>query len=219
MNRGRRGKIVTNHAANEWLTKATDLDFLRFLRRSKGNADDGLRSMIEHAAWRSSEHGVDNISKIGAKKFPPDHPLHREAFWLGIAKNNCATLVVRTQAHDGKFYNEDPQEFTDFIVYVLEQGREKYKIGTERQVCLLLDRANFVRPAEHAGGIEEKVPYKLDMGVVPRLVELFKKLFATLHGNYPDLLAFAKVVRSQPSSPCATASHPERWTGTLERSL
>ena len=194
LSRGKDGRTEVNPAANKWLRNTKDLDFLRFLRRSKGNAEDGVKSMIEHAAWRSSKHGVDNISKIGPKKFPPDHPLHREVFWLGVSRDNCATLVVRTQAHDGKFYNEDAQEFTDFLVYVLEQGREVYKIGSERQVCLLLDRANFVRPADHAGGVAEKVPYKLDMGVVPRLLELFKKLFSTLHLNYPDLLLIAKVV-------------------------
>lgn len=196
LSRGGRGKTATNPTANAWLSKATDLDFLRFLRRSKGASEDAIKSMIEHAAWRSSKpHGVDNIAKIGPKKFPPDHPLHREVFWLGVSRDNCATLVVRTQAHDGVYYSEDAQEFTDFLVYVLEQGREKYKIGSERQVCLLLDRANFVRPAEHAaGGEAQKVPYKLDMGVVPRLLELFKKLFSTLHLNYPDLLVIAKVV-------------------------
>jgi hypothetical protein len=186
------GRSSGDTGSTAWLGEATELEYLRYLRRSKGKRDDAFKAMVEHSKWRAGKHGIDAIRKNGEKRFPPNHPLHREVFWLGVAKDNTATLVVRTQAHDGRDYNEDPQEFVDFIVHVLEKGREKYKLGSERQVTLLLDRANYVRQQE--GVDEEKVPYKLDMGVVPRLVELMKKLFGSLHANYADLLTAAKVV-------------------------
>lgn len=187
----RLGRASSETGSTAWLGEATELEYLRYLRRSRGKRDEAFKSMVEHSKWRAGKHGIDSIRKSGDKRFPPNHPLHREVFWLGVAKDNTATLVVRTQAHDGKDYGENPQEFVDFIVHVLEKGREKYKLGSERQVTLLLDRANYVRQVE---GKQEKVPYKLDMGVVPRLLELMKKLFGTLHANYADLLVAAKVV-------------------------
>jgi hypothetical protein len=39
-------------------------------------------------------------------------PLHSEAFWLGVSKTGLPTLVIRTQVHDGIYYNEDPKIFT-----------------------------------------------------------------------------------------------------------
>merc|ERR1711871_115032 len=188
---GRKSEIKSD-SDRIWLEEATDVEFLRYLRRSEGRRDVATKAMIEHSKWRTSEHGVNNIIKTGDKRFPPHHPLHREVFWLGIAKDNTATLVVRTQAHDGRDYHEDPNEFVDFIQHVLEKGRVKYKIGSERQVSLLLDRSVYVKQIDD--GTQEKIPYQLDISVVPKLLELMKKLFSTLHANYAELLVTAKVV-------------------------
>jgi hypothetical protein len=185
--------ITSGGGASLWLGDATDLDFLRYLRRAKGKKEEAYNAMMDHSAWRTGKHGIDTIKKTGEKRFPPSHPLHREVFWLGIAKDNTATLVIRTQAHDGVHYNEDAQEFVDFIMHMLEKGQQMYRVGSERQVSLLLDRAPYVKQAD-GGETVEVVPYKLDMGVVPRLVELVKLLFATLHPNYADILVSAKVV-------------------------
>jgi len=104
-----------------------------------------------------------------------------------LNKNGCPTLVVRTQAHDGYEYQEDPKIFTAFFVWLLEQGRREYGVGTHTQICVLLDRGPVMKNGKRK--IE-----KLDMGVVPKLVELFKMLFSTINNNYPDLLLSAKVV-------------------------
>jgi len=92
--------------------------------------------------------------------------------------------------HDGAMYNEDASIFTSFMVYTLEEGRRRYGAGTERKVCLLMDRSKVVMP----GGVVKKEV--LDMGVVPKLVELFTLLYSTLYHNYPDLLAGAQVLPS-----------------------
>jgi hypothetical protein len=53
----------------------------------------------------------------------------------------------------------------------LEEGKAKYGVGTERQMCLLIDRAGVVwRDGE-------KKKEKLDFSVVPNLVELFRHIF------------------------------------------
>ena len=181
-----KGKLDPALSKSRWLEEVTDVEILRFLRRDKGDREVCLKSTQSHAKWRQTKYGADNIAREGNRQFG-NSPLNREIFWLGLSKDNCAVLVVRTQAHDGRDYNEDSKLFTAFITWILEQGREKYQIGTERQVCIILDRGTFIR-----GG--QPMPYKLDMGVIPRLLELFRTIYATIYSNYPLLLQNAKVV-------------------------
>ena len=66
---------------------------------------------------------------------------------------------------------------------MLEEGVRKYGIGKERQMCVLLDRGGtVVRKGK-------KKIEKLDFGVVPQLVNLFRHLFQVLHVSTVKLMA------------------------------
>jgi hypothetical protein len=72
-------------------------------------------------------------------------------------------------------------------VKILEEGRQRYQVGIERQLCLLLDRGGMV----YKNG--EKKKEKLDMSVIPALVELIRHMYQTINDHYPDLLARAQI--------------------------
>ena len=104
--------MATSDAQTEgqgWLSTVTDIELLRFLRAKNGNEEKAWQMIVKHVAWRNSKYGAD--SEFTATFFK-DSPLHKEVFWLGLNKENCPTLVVRTQIHDGTYYNEDPNVFT-----------------------------------------------------------------------------------------------------------
>lgn len=92
-----------------WLTNVTDTELLRFLRARHGHDEKAWQMLLKHVNWRSSKYGAD--SDFTATFFESS-PLHKEVFWLGENKDNCPTLVVRTQIHEGIYYNEDPNVFT-----------------------------------------------------------------------------------------------------------
>ncbi|RYG62981.1 hypothetical protein EON64_16845, partial [archaeon] len=70
---------------------------------------------------------------------------------------------------------------------MLEEGRRLYGVGSRQQVCVLIDRAGMV----FKNG-RRKVD-KLDMAVVPALVELFRHMHGVLNEQYPDLLQRATI--------------------------
>ena len=92
-----------------WLHKATAADLLRFLRAANGDPLAGWELILKHAKWRTSKYGADTIIK---SRMFDNSVLHRELFWLGVNADNLPTLVIRTQAHDGADYCEDPKIFT-----------------------------------------------------------------------------------------------------------
>ena len=59
-----------------------------------------------HDQWRASKYGADTIMRENAFQ---NSEMNREVFWLGLSKQDCPTLVVRTKAHDGIYYDEDPK--------------------------------------------------------------------------------------------------------------
>jgi hypothetical protein len=125
-----------------WLQGAKSLELLRFLRHKHGHLEEAWRMVVGHARWRPTRHGADTIARGNAFE---GSPLHREVFWLGLSKQGCPTMVIRTKAHDGADYNEDPTIFTAFVVSVLEQGRKLYDVGVSRPVCLIMDRGPYER--------------------------------------------------------------------------
>ena len=180
------GEIAAGRlASSAWLQSATDSEFLRFLRHHNGNKDAACKSIKAHAAWRTSAHGSETILRTRHAKFSK-HVLNREIFWLGVSKGGCPTLVIRTRAHDGTDYENDPHVFVDFVVWVLEQGKAKY--GNE-PICMILDRGTFYRNGKGKGD-------RPDFSVIPQLVKLLKLLFSTITSNYPEILSSAKVVPS-----------------------
>ena len=105
----RRLTIESMSGVSPWLKSATATDFLRFLRVKNGNEEDAWKMIVAHAKWRVGRHGADTI--VRGKEYVGS-VLHRELFWLGVSSNGLPTLVIRTQAHDGADYKEDPKVFT-----------------------------------------------------------------------------------------------------------
>ena len=60
------------------------------------------------------------------------------------------------------------------MVRLLEEGRKRYQIGIDHQICVLMDRAGTV----WKNG-KRKVD-KLDMAVIPGLIQLFRHLYSVL---------------------------------------
>jgi hypothetical protein len=92
-----------------WLYSVSDVELLRFLRAKHGHESEAWDMLLAHVVWRNSDFGADSNF---TRNFFNSSPLHHEVFWLGLNKENCPTLVVRTQIHDGIYYNEDPRVFT-----------------------------------------------------------------------------------------------------------
>ena len=113
--------------------------------------------------------------------------IHREIFWLGSSLDGCPTLVVRTQAHDGADYDEDPRKFMAVLTHILETGRRQYGVGLSTQMCVILDRG----PVEWVSGRRKS---EMDMSVLPNLLNLFRHVYSTVMSHYPELLFQAKVV-------------------------
>jgi hypothetical protein len=66
-------------------------------------------------------------------------------------------------------------------VSVLEEGRRRFGVGTERQMCVLLDRAGTV----FRNG--KKKIEKFDMAVIPNLLELFRHMYSTFTVRAPTV--------------------------------
>jgi len=98
-------------ASTAWLQAPPDQELLRFIRHHNGNKDAALKSVKAHAQWRVSPYGSETILRDGQRRFAHS-PLNKEVFWLGPNKSGCPTLVVRTRAHDGANYNDDPKVFS-----------------------------------------------------------------------------------------------------------
>lgn len=92
-----------------WLSSVTDVELLRFLRSKHGHEEEAWKMLSAHVLWRNSTYGAD--SHFTATFFQ-NSPLQHEVFWMGPNKEGCPTLVVRSQIHDGIYYNEDPHVFT-----------------------------------------------------------------------------------------------------------
>jgi len=106
-----RSQLKLIRSGRRWLREVTDVELLRFLRAKHGHVDDALKMIEAHVAWRSSQYGAD--SDLIKTAFV-NSPLRHEIFWLGLNKENCPTLVIRTQVHDGVYYNQDPKVYTGY---------------------------------------------------------------------------------------------------------
>lgn len=61
------------------------------------------------------------------------------------------------------------------MVSIIEEGIRKYGVGTDRRVCVLLDRSTFLK-----AGVKKKE----DLSVIPNLVKLFQHLYSTIIVSY-----------------------------------
>lgn len=197
---------------SNWANNIHDVEILRFLRAKHNLVAPTLKALVAHDAWRISEFGPEG--NFSTQAFPADQmgnlspvdegppvynstiepssaiqisPLRFEGFWLGYDLQGCPTLVLRTQVHDGAYYNDDPSIYTAFLVRLIEEGRNRYGVGIDKQMCVLIDRAGQV--------FRNSKPKKesVDMAVIPNLVELFRHLYSVLSEQYPDLLEKARI--------------------------
>ena len=106
-----RSQLKSIRSGSRWLREVSDVELLRFLRAKHGHVDDAFKMIEAHVAWRSSQYGAD--SDLIKTAFV-NSPLRHEIFWLGLNKENCPTLVIRTQVHDGVYYNQDPKVYTGY---------------------------------------------------------------------------------------------------------
>jgi hypothetical protein len=180
----RRSSSYEYGSSSSWLFIAGDKELLRFVRGQISHKEDAWNAILAHAKWRNSKYGADKVSDF------PDNFMHYEIFWLGVNKQGCPTMVVRTVAHDGSNYNEDPELFTAFFTSVLEKGRHLYGVATDKQVCMILDRFPF----DHPGGVTKKEDERLDFAVIKNLLNLFQHLYTTLITHYPEILDHARVM-------------------------
>lgn len=104
-----RRNYINDTDVSSWLQTATSTDLLRFLRARNGNAEEAFKNILAHARWRLSLYGADTVYNEHTFN---NSAMKKEVFWLGVSSSDCPTLVVRTQAHDGADYNEDPRIFT-----------------------------------------------------------------------------------------------------------
>ena len=65
-----------------------------------------------------------------------------------------------------------------FLVHILEEGKRLYGVGTERPMCVLMDRGGTV----YRNG--KKKIEKFDMSVMPKLVDLFRHVYSTFVVSY-----------------------------------
>ena len=105
----KRLKTEYSNCISPWLKNAVACDFLRFLRVKNGDVEEAWKMIYAHAKWRTTKYGADTI--LRSHQFDGS-VLHRELFWLGLNAEGNPTLVIRTQAHDGADYHEDPKIFT-----------------------------------------------------------------------------------------------------------
>ena len=104
-----RNGVRSSSGISPWLWEANEIELLRFVRAHNGNPDLVWNKVLTHAKWRVSEYGADTVVK--ENKF--EHSmLNHEVFWWGENRQGCPTLIVRTRAHDGAYYDEDPRIFT-----------------------------------------------------------------------------------------------------------
>ena len=119
--------FLANKGTNSsFVMESTDIDRLRFLRQQRGNVEKAADSLIEHARWRESEHGSEGIMRSHLREQFDVSVLNDEFIWIGTSEDNCPTLVVRSQLHDGADYDEDPRLFVKYLVYMLERGRREW---------------------------------------------------------------------------------------------
>jgi hypothetical protein len=85
-----------------------DVELLRFLRHHRGDTTRTVTSLQAHLAWKATNRGTEEMAR---RKLVQHSPLQEEIFWLGVNNEDCATLVIRTQLHDGSYFNEDPALF------------------------------------------------------------------------------------------------------------
>jgi hypothetical protein len=166
----------------------SDHDVRRFLDHHGGNANKAAKALFKHAEWRTQKHGADDVMKRAAEF--EKSPINKELIWVGENKEGCPTLVVRSNFHDGKHYDDDPEKYVDFIIYMIEKGRKEYGFGTTgRKICLIVDR--YAENSEIVSG-----DASFDMSCIPKLIKTFSHVYAVLSPNYPELLDEALVLPS-----------------------
>lgn len=163
---------------SQWIQHVEDIELLRFLRAKHNHVSNAWKFILQHDQWRVSSFGAESsfVRDIFNNQNNSDakNPLRKEAFWIAPTEHQCPTLVLRTQVHDGYYYNDDPRIYVAYLVHLLEEGKRLYGVGTKHELCVLLDRAGTV----YKNG-EPKVE-KLDRSVIPALIELFRLLYSTI---------------------------------------
>ncbi len=91
---------------SKWSHSIHNIELLRFLRAKHHHVQHAWKGIQHHDEYRISEFGPESSFMWNSY----DHsPLLMEGFWLDYNEVGCPTLVIRTQLHDGYYYNDDPK--------------------------------------------------------------------------------------------------------------
>ena len=93
-------------------------------------------------------------------------------------------LIISSLSLDRLITSTTTTILYSFVVHLLEQGKQLYDVGVDKQLCLLLDRGGSIK----RNG-SRKVE-KMDMSVIPNLVELFRHLTHVLLVRGADMTIY-----------------------------
>ncbi|CAM9866122.1 unnamed protein product [Scytosiphon promiscuus] len=113
----------------------TDTDLLRFVMFRHGDVDAAWRQLKQAAAWRQ-RRGVEDV--LSEEQWSRHKELQAEIFWIGRDAEGRPTMVLRSIAHHPGAI--DSEDFQRYFLYLLEQGRQLYGLGAERQLNIIVDR-------------------------------------------------------------------------------
>lgn len=150
--------------------RITDTCILRFLRGSKGKADNALNELIKHAKWRQEMHADDIDSYLPRFQNQLDKRLSILSHFDKEGKPCLYCFVHRHNASD-----RDMEEMIMFIIYSLEtlvrNGRPD-----EEMFSVFFDLSRF--------------------GMKNMDFEVVKHLITILQSNYPDTLEKFNIIDS-----------------------
>lgn len=95
-----------NKLRSNWSHSIHNIELLRFLRAKHHHVQHAWKGIQHHDEYRISEFGPESAFMWNSYD---NSPLLMEGFWLDYNEVGCPTLVIRTQLHDGYYYNDDPK--------------------------------------------------------------------------------------------------------------
>eukprot|EP00752_Nemacystus_decipiens_P002490 g2341.t1 len=141
----------------------TDTDLLRFIMFRDGDVGVAWRQLKHAAAWRQERRVEDVLSE---DRWSRHEELQAEIFWLGRDFDGRPTMVLRSVAHHPGAI--DSEDFQRYFLFLLEQGRQLWGLGSEQQLNIIVDRIG--------AGIKNQDP------------RLLRTMLPVFRDAYPDIV-------------------------------
>jgi hypothetical protein len=154
-------------ACTPWLQRLEDVDILRYVMWHK-DASTAWGKLQATAKWREAE-GIDGV--LAENLDDVFEAGKEEMLYLPPDKLGRPVLLYRSALHKpGKI---DPQRFTRYVIQQTERARLQYRLGTEVQSIVIVDRIG--------SGLKNQDPALLKV-LLPVIVE-----------HYPEYVGFVYV--------------------------